>query len=261
MSDTGIRVFRKRLTNTIRGVAGHRVFAAIAALVLLPWVAPYEALSVNILLFGLYAVGFNLVFGYAGMLSFGHAAFFGVGAYACGIAIATFHVNWLLAILLGTIVAGFVAMIIGALAIRTRGIYFAMVTLALAQCVYYILYQWRDLTGGEDGLRGVSVQAVNILGLELNLLNPMTKYYVMLVFVALALGAFSRILESPFGAVLEAIRENENRARACGTTRCAPSGLPSFCRECSAVSLGRSMRSTCRSCRSRPRITSCRARR
>src|ERR1035441_6481869 len=114
----------------------------------------FRSLSVNILLFGLYAVGFNLVFGYTGMLSFGHAAFFGVGAYACGIAVATFNVNWLLAIPLGTIVAGFVAMIIGALAIRTRGIYFAMVTLALAQCVYYILYQWRDLTGGEDGQIG-----------------------------------------------------------------------------------------------------------
>lgn len=216
MSDTSIRVSGKRLTNTILGIARHRVAAAIATLVLLPWVAPYEALSVNILLFGLYAVGFNLVFGYTGMLSFGHAAFFGVGAYACGIAIATFKVNWLLAILLGIIVAGLVAMIIGALAIRTRGIYFAMVTLALAQCVYYILYQWSSLTGGEDGLRGVSVQAVNIFGLKLSLLNPMTKYYVMLVFVALALWVFSRILESPFGAVLEAIRENENRARACG---------------------------------------------
>jgi branched-chain amino acid transport system permease protein len=93
MSDTSIRVSGKRLTNTILGLARHRVAAAIATLMLLPWVAPYEALSVNILLFGLYAVGFNLVFGYTGMLSFGHAAFFGVGAYACGIAIATFDVN------------------------------------------------------------------------------------------------------------------------------------------------------------------------
>ena len=171
MSDIGIRVFGNQLATAIRGVARHRVAAVIATLVLLPWVAPYEALSVNILLFGLYAVGFNLVYGYTGLLSFGHAAFFGVGAYACGIAVATFDVNWLLAITLGTIVAGFVAMIMGGLAIRIRGIYFAMVTLALAQCIYYILYQWTDLTGGENGLRGVSVQAVNILGLELNLLD------------------------------------------------------------------------------------------
>jgi branched-chain amino acid transport system permease protein len=107
-------------------------------------------------------------------------------------------------------------MVVGAMAIRSRGIYFAMVTLALAQCVYYILYQSSDITGGEDGLRGVSVQIVNLGGVELNMLNPLTKYYVMLLFVALALWIFSRILESPFGAVLEAIRENENRARACG---------------------------------------------
>ena len=104
MSDIGITVFGNQLATTIRGVARHRVAAVIATLVLLPWVAPYEALSINILLFGLYAVGFNLVYGYTGLLSFGHAAFFGVGAYACGIVVATFGVNWLLAIALGTIV-------------------------------------------------------------------------------------------------------------------------------------------------------------
>lgn len=216
MSDTPLPVSGKRLAGLVRAIAGHRVAAAVAALVILPWVAPYEALAVNILIFGLYAVGFNLIFGYTGMLSFGHAAFLGVGAYGCGIAISVFGVNWLLAIAIGVVMGGAVAMVVGALAIRSRGIYFAMVTLALAQCVYYILYQWSDLTGGEDGLRGVSVQAVNFGGVELDMLNPMTKYYVMLGFVGVALWIFSRILESPFGAVLEAIRENENRARACG---------------------------------------------
>lgn len=216
MSDAPLPVSGKRLAELVRGIAGHRVAAAVATLVILPWVAPYEALAVNILIFGLYAVGFNLIFGYTGMLSFGHAAFLGVGAYGCGVAISVFGINWLLAIAVGVVLAGAVAMVVGALAIRSRGIYFAMVTLALAQCVYYILYQWSDLTGGEDGLRGVSVQTVNLGGVELDMLNPMTKYYVMLIFVGIALWIFSRILESPFGAVLEAIRENENRARACG---------------------------------------------
>ena len=216
MSEAPLPVSGKRLADLVRNIAGHRVAAAIAALVVLPWVAPYEALAVNILIFGLYAVGFNLVFGYTGMLSFGHAAFLGVGAYGCGIAISVYGVNWLLAIAIGVALAGAVAMAIGALAIRSRGIYFAMVTLALAQCVYYILYQSSDLTGGEDGLRGVSVQTINVVGVELNMIDPLTKYYVMLAFVAAALWIFSRILESPFGAVLEAIRENENRARACG---------------------------------------------
>lgn len=216
MSDAPFPVSGKRLADLVRTIAGHRVAAAIVALVILPWVAPYEALAVNILIFGLYAVGFNLVFGYTGMLSFGHAAFIGVGAYGCGVAISVFGINWLLAIAIGVVLAGVAAAAVGALAIRSRGIYFAMVTLALAQCVYYILYQWSDLTGGEDGLRGVSVGTVNVAGIELNMIDPLTKYYVMLVFVGLALWIFSRILESPFGAVLEAIRENENRARACG---------------------------------------------
>lgn len=216
MSEAPIPVSGRRLAEAVRAIARYRVAAAILALVILPWVAPYEALAVNIMIFGLYAVGFNLVFGYTGMLSFGHAAFLGVGAYGCGVVISVFDINWVLAIAIGTVLAGAVAMVVGALAIRTRGIYFAMVTLALAQCVYYILYQWSDLTGGEDGLRGVSVQKINLLGIELNMLDPLTKYYVMLVFVAVALWIFSRILESSFGAVLEAVRENENRARACG---------------------------------------------
>jgi len=216
MTDAPVPVSGKRLADVVRAIARHRVAAAIAALIILPWVAPYEALAVNIMIFGLYAVGFNLVFGYTGMLSFGHAAFLGVGAYGSGVAISVYGINWLLAIAIGVVLAGVAAMVVGAMAIRSRGIYFAMVTLALAQCVYYILYQSSDITGGEDGLRGVSVQIVNLGGIELNMLNPLTKYYVMLLFVALALWIFSRILESPFGAVLEAIRENENRARACG---------------------------------------------
>ena len=216
MTDAPVPVSGKRLADVVRAIARHRVAAAVAALVILPWVAPYEALAVNIMIFGLYAIGFNLVFGYTGMLSFGHAAFLGVGAYGSGVAISVYGINWLLAIAIGVVLAGVAAMVVGAMAIRSRGIYFAMVTLALAQCVYYILYQSSDITGGEDGLRGVSVQVVNLGGVELNMLNPLTKYYVMLLFVALALWIFSRILESPFGAVLEAIRENENRARACG---------------------------------------------
>ncbi|MDH5409922.1 MAG: branched-chain amino acid ABC transporter permease, partial [Alphaproteobacteria bacterium] len=184
MTDAPVPVSGKRLADVVRAIARHRVAAAIAALIILPWVAPYEALAVNIMIFGLYAVGFNLVFGYTGMLSFGHAAFLGVGAYGSGVAISVYGINWLLAIAIGVVLAGVAAMVVGAMAIRSRGIYFAMVTLALAQCVYYILYQSSDITGGEDGLRGVSVQIVNLGGVELNMLNPLTKYYVMLLFVA-----------------------------------------------------------------------------
>ena len=197
-------------------VTRHRVLCALVVLALLPFLTPYEALAVNILIFGLYAMGFNLIFGYAGMLSFGHAALFGLGAYGCGVPIAKFGVPWFLALPMGIAIAGLASVIIGWFAIRSRGIYFAMITLALSQVVYYTTYQWVSLTGGEDGLRGVNVPAIDIFGLHFDMLNPTTKYYVLFVFAAVAIALFSRILNSPFGAVLEALRENEKRALACG---------------------------------------------
>ena len=196
--------------------AEYRVPLALAFLIAFPWFAPYDALAVNILVFGLFAVGYNLTYGYTGMLSFGHAALFGLGAYGAGICIAKFGWHVLPALGLGTLVAGIGAALIGWFATRTRGIYFAMVTLAAAQVVYYIAFQWVSMTGGEDGLRGVNVGVMNLFGLSLNLLDPRTKYYAILVVVGLALWIFSRILQSPFGAVLEAVRENETRAAACG---------------------------------------------
>ncbi len=197
-------------------VARHRVLAAALALLVLPWLMPYQALAVNVLVYGLFAVGFNLIYGYAGLLSFGHAAFFGAGAYGAGIAIARYGVPWLPALAIGTAFAGVLGAVIGALAIRTRGIYFAMVTLALAQCVYAVFYEWVGLTGGENGLRGVDARPLAFLGWRLDLVDPTVKYYVLLAIVVAALWLFSRILASPFGAVLEAVRENPDRARACG---------------------------------------------
>jgi branched-chain amino acid transport system permease protein len=207
---------RGRLGLLFNAASHHRVLLAVAFLAVFPWFAPYEALAVNILIFGLFAVGFNLIYGYAGMLSFGHAALFGLGAYGCGIPIAKFGWHWLPAIGFGIVTAGVAAAVIGWFATRTRGIYFAMVTLALSQVIYYAAFQWISMTGGEDGLRGVNVGSISILGLHLNIFDPTTKYYAILVIVAIALWLFSRILHSPFGAVLEAIRENETRAVACG---------------------------------------------
>lgn len=204
---------KQRLFDLIRR---HRVLVVLVVLLIFPFVLPYQALAVNILIYGLFALGFNLVFGYTGVLSFGHAAFFGVGAYGTGIAIVHLGLPWFVAIPIGVVAAGITAMIMGALAIRTRGIYFAMVTLALAQCVYYIVYQFDGWTGGEDGLTGVSVGAIDLGFARISLFDPTAKYFFVLAFVAVAIYLFSRILASPFGAVLEAIRENEDRARACG---------------------------------------------
>jgi branched-chain amino acid transport system permease protein len=197
-------------------VSRHRVAVTMLFLAAVPLLLPYHALAVNILIFGLFTIGFNLVYGYAGMLSFGHAALFGAGAYGCGIALVQLGLSWWTAIVCGTVLATALAALIGALAMRTRGIYFSMVTLALAQCVYYIFYQAASLTGGENGLRGINVEKVSLLGIEVNLLHPLVKYYVVLIFVGAALWLMSRVLGSAFGAAMEAVRENESRARACG---------------------------------------------
>jgi branched-chain amino acid transport system permease protein len=194
----------------------HRVAAVIAFLLVFPLLMPYQALAINILIFGLFAVGFNLLFGYTGLLSFGHAAFLGVGSYGTGIAMVSAGLPWGLAVLIGVVAAAAVGLVMGYLAIRTKGIYFSMVTLALAQIVYYAFYKAERWTGGENGLRGVQVPAMEVLGFKFDFLNPITKYYVILVFVAAALWCVSRILASPFGAVIEAVRENEARASACG---------------------------------------------
>jgi branched-chain amino acid transport system permease protein len=192
--------------------------ASIAGLVVLifPLVMPFTALAVNILIYGLYALGFNLVFGYLGLLSFGHAALFGTGAYLCGVAIVHLALPWYAAIVLGVIGGLLMALLIGVLAIRTRGIYFAMVTMALSQCVYYLFYQAVDWTGGENGLRGINVRIIDLFGLRLDFINPLTRYYVIAAFVVAAFFVLSRILASPFGAVIEAVRENKSRARASG---------------------------------------------
>lgn len=197
-------------------VARHRVIAVLAFLMVFPLVTPYHALAVNILVFGLYAVGFNLLFGYTGLLSFGHAAFLGIGSYLAGIAIVHAGLPWWAAIAIGIAAAALAGLGIGLLAIRTRGIYFSMVTLALGQIVYYVFYKAERWTGGENGLRGVSIEAIDVGVFKIDLLNPVAKYYFMLVFVALALWFVSRVLASPFGAVIETVRENEKRAAACG---------------------------------------------
>ncbi|MDE2276632.1 MAG: branched-chain amino acid ABC transporter permease [Burkholderiales bacterium] len=204
------------LRAAIEAVRAHRVAAVLVFLLFFPLLMPYQALAVNVLIFGLFAVGFNLLFGYTGLLSFGHAAFLGVGSYATGIAIVSGGWPWGTAVLLGIAAAALAGLLIGWLAIRTRGIYFSMVTLALAQIVYYAFYKAERWTGGENGLRGIQVPPARVLGLTFDLLNPTTKYYVILAFVAAALWFVSRLLASPFGAVMEAVRENEQRAAACG---------------------------------------------
>ena len=207
------RLPRARLVAVARQ---HRVLLAALFLLVFPLLVPFKALAVMILIYGLYALGFNLLFGYLGLLSFGHSALFGTGAYLCGIAIVHFGAPWFVAIAIGTASGVLMALAIGALAIRTRGIYFAMVTLALSQCAYYLFYQSVGWTGGENGLRGIDVRTIDLFGAKLDFMDPLTRYYVVAGFVIAAMFLLSRILASPFGAVIEAVRENEARARASG---------------------------------------------
>src|SRR6201985_115349 len=196
--------------------ARHRASIASLVVLIFPLVMPFQALAANILIYGLYALGFNLVYGYLGLLSFGHAALFGTGAYFCGIAIVHLGLPWYAAIALGVVGGLLMAAVIGVLAIRTRGIYFAMVTMALSQCVYYLFYEAVDWTGGENGLRGINIHQISVFGLKLDFINPLTRYYVIAAFVIAAFFVLSRILASPFGAVIEAVRENGTRAKASG---------------------------------------------
>ncbi|MEI8158545.1 MAG: branched-chain amino acid ABC transporter permease, partial [Burkholderiales bacterium] len=160
----------------------------------------------------IFACAFNLLLGYTGLLSFGHAAFMGSAAYATGWLVRSGGLTPELGVIAGTLVAGVLGLLVGLVAIRRQGIYFAMVTLAMAQMIYFICLQ-APFTGGEDGLQGVP--RGNLLGV-LPLDNDLVMYFVVLaVFVAVFLGVV-RIVHSPYGQVLKAIRENEPRAVSLG---------------------------------------------
>lgn len=172
----------------------------------------YPVLLMKILCFALFACAFNLLIGFTGLLSFGHAAFFGGASYFAGHALKVWGLPTEIGILIGTVCAAGLGLIIGGLAIRRQGIYFTMITLALAQMLFFVFLQ-APFTGGEDGLQ--SIPRGSLLGL-LDLKNDIVMYYVVL---AIVIGAFLfivRIIHSPFGQVLKAIRENEARAISLG---------------------------------------------
>jgi branched-chain amino acid transport system permease protein len=178
---------------------------------------PYKALATQVLIYGLFALGYNLLYGYTGLLSFGHAAYWGLGAYGTGIALARLQVGSLWGALgAGLLLAGVGGIVVGFFCLRRRGIYFAMLSLAFAQLLYFIAFHLADITGGDDGLRGVGVPPLRLPGITLALDSSLAFYYFAFAVVTLAMLALKRILDSPFGAVLQAIRENSDRAVACG---------------------------------------------
>ena len=183
----------------------------------LPLVGGYTALAGRVLVLGLAAMGFNILLGFTGQMSFGHAAYFGLGAYGAGLTLKFLAASTPLAMLLGTLLGGVAGTLFGLLIVRRRGVYFAMVTVAFGQVAFYIAYSWNDLTGGYDGLRGF-VRAPLDLGVAVIDItsNPNAFYYFLLFVFAIAVGLMAFILRSPFGRTLVAIRENERRARFLG---------------------------------------------
>lgn len=188
-------------------------YLALLALALAaPLIGLYPVFVMKLLCFALFACAFNLLLGFTGLLSFGHAAFFGFSAYVTGYFVKSQAWSPELAIIAGVVVAGFLGLLVGLVAIRRQGIYFAMITLALAQMVFFICLQ-APFTGGEDGLQGVP--RGSLFGL-LDLSSDTVMYYVVVaIFVGCFLG-IARIVTSPFGQVLKMIRENEPRAVSLG---------------------------------------------
>lgn len=188
-------------------------YLALLALALVaPALGLYPVFVMKLLCFALFACAFNLLLGFTGLLSFGHAAFFGSAAYVTGWFIKSQHWTPELALLAGAVAAGIIGLLVGLVAIRRQGIYFAMITLAIAQMVYFVCLQ-APFTGGEDGLQGVP--RGKLLGL-FSLESDLNLYYlVVAIFVACFL-FISRIVNSPFGQVLKMIRENEPRAVSLG---------------------------------------------
>ncbi len=183
----------------------------------IPYIGGYTSLGTRILVLGLAAMSLNFLIGFTGIVSFGHAAYFGLGVYGCGLILRYVTGSTPLGLVAGMLLGGLAGMAIGALITRRRGIYFAMVTIAFQQIFYFIAYKWNGLTGGFDGLRGFTRANLHLGFTTINIIkNDYAFYYFVLFVFAIVVGAMGLVLRSPFGRTLLAIRENERRARFLG---------------------------------------------
>jgi len=187
--------------------------AALAVLVAAPFIGLYPVFMMKAMCYAIFACAFNLLLGFTGLLSFGHAAYLGAAAYGTGWLIRSAGWPPEAGLLAGMVIGAGLGLAVGLIAIRRQGIYFAMITLAMAQMIYFVCLQ-APFTGGEDGLQGVPRGA--LLGGLIPLKSDVALYYfILVVFVAVFL-AIIRIVHSPYGQVLKAIRENEPRAVSLG---------------------------------------------
>jgi branched-chain amino acid transport system permease protein len=190
------------------------------AIALAPWWLPrlggYSALGTKVLVYGLGVMALNLLLGFAGGLSFGHAAYFGLGAYGAGMTLKYLAPSTPLALLAGTAVGGIAATAFGPLVMRRRGIYFAMITIAIGQLLYFVAVRWNEFTGGEDGLAGFQRQPLHLGNWMIDIRDETKYYYVVLACFTFAVWIMRGLLRSPLGHTWVAIRENRRRAEFLG---------------------------------------------
>jgi len=206
----------------VKRVSARTANAAIwSVLLTMPYwmgaIGGYTELATRVIVLGLAAMALNFLLGFTGVLSFGHAAYFGLGAYGAAMTIKYIAPSTPLAIVVGVAVGTLAAAIIGALIVKLRGVYFAMVTIAFGQVFYFITFRWNSVTGGDDGLTGWHRQPLDFGFGQLQIgTNDKAFYYFALFLFAIAVGIMATLLRSPFGRTLLAIRENERRARFLG---------------------------------------------
>lgn len=201
----------------------NRLAAAVVAVTLLalpwwmPWIGGYTSLGTRVVVMALAAMALNFLLGHTGVLSFGHAAYFGLGAYGAGLTLKLLVPSTPLAMLVGVTVGTVAAGVIGALIVRLRSVYFAMATIAFGQVFYFVAFRWNSVTGGDDGLSGWRRQPIELGFTRLDILaDDKAFYYLVLAAFAFAVALMAVLLRSPFGRTLIAIRENEQRARFLG---------------------------------------------
>lgn len=197
------------------------LLGVMAILVALPRILPrfYVILLGSILIYGLFAMSFNMLFGYTGLLSFGQAGFFAAGAYVTAYVLKQMPLSGIsiyLAIILSLCLSAILSLVVGIVCVRLTGWVFAMVTLAFGQIIYTVVYKWRDVTGGDDGLYGIPVPKLSLPGMEIDLKTAFHHYYFILFVVMVSIVTLRIIVRSPFGNTIRAIRDNPTRAQFIG---------------------------------------------
>ncbi len=221
MTQSAARIGLRAGWPTFEWIGRHPLPIIFPILVVAPFVADYTpfytALLAEILVFGLYGLAFDVMLGYTGILSLGHSAFFGVPSYITGLLLVYVTPSIWVAVLAGMAGGVVTAFVLGGLALRKRGVYFAMLTLAMSQVFYYIVRMWREVTGGDDGLSGIPRLRLPLPWGEIPLSkNTVNMYWFIMILVLVSALAIRRILRSPLGRAMQAVRDNEQRAASCG---------------------------------------------